>query len=104
MDGMSEGIEHTLVGHLGHRWVSVNRVCDVLEDGAHLEGKRPFADQFADVRADALNAEDAVVVFTSHHTDEAAGFLCLLGKRAAVGGQRELARDDGVTGFLGLVG
>ena len=50
--------------------------------GAHLKGKRPFTNQFADVGADALNAEDEVVVLASHHADEAAGFLCFLGERA----------------------
>ena len=80
MDGMSEGVEHTFVRHLSHRGVSVDRVSDVLEDGAHLQGKRPLANQLTDVRADALNAEDSVIVFTGYDTDETAGFLCFLGE------------------------
>ena len=101
---MTQRVEHTLVGHLGHGWMSVNRVRNVFEDGTHLEGEGPFSNQFADVGAHALNAEDAVVVFTGHHSDEAAGFLGFLGQGATVGGQRELARDNGVSCLFGLVG
>lgn len=78
VDGVLQRIEHTFVGHLGHRGVSVNRVGDVLEDGAQLEGEGPLTDQFADVGADALNAEDAGVVFAGHHADEAARLVNLI--------------------------
>lgn len=78
VDGVLQRIEHIFVGHLGHRGVSVNRVGDVLEDGAQLEGEGPLTDQFADVGADALNAEDAGVVFAGHHADEAARLVNLI--------------------------
>ena len=96
---MAQRVEDTLVGHLGHRWVGVNRVGDVLEDGPHLEGEGPLAHQFTDVGADALDAKDAMVVLTGHDSNKAPGLFRFLSQGATVGRQRKLPRDDGVTGF-----
>ena len=64
--------------HLGHGWMGVNGVRNVFQDRTHFKGKRPFAHQFADVGANALDSKDSVVVFSSHHPNEAAGFLGFL--------------------------
>ena len=92
------------MGHFGHGWVSVDGVGDVFENGPHLKRKGPLADQFTDVGADALDAEDTVVVFSGNHTNEAPGFLCFLGERTAVRSERELPCNDRMARFLGLVG
>ena len=80
VNGMAQRVEHALVGHLGHGRMSVNRMCNVFEDCAHFQGQRPFTDKFADVGAHALNAKDAMVVFSCDDTDKAPGFLGLLGE------------------------
>ena len=79
VDGMTQRVEHTLVGHLGHRWVSVNRVRNVFQHGTHFKRQRPFTNKFADVGAHALNTEDAVVVLSSDDTNESTGLFGLLG-------------------------
>ena len=70
VNGMPQRIKDPFVGHLGHGWMGVNGVRNVFQDRTHFKGKRPFAHQFADVGAHALNAEDTVVVFSSDDTNE----------------------------------
>ena len=104
MDGVAQGSQHGFVGHFGHRGVSMDGSREVLEDRAHFQGERPFAHQFGNVGAHALDAQDAMVVFSGHDADESAGLFRFHGQGAAVRGQGELANDDRVSSGLGFVG
>ena len=37
VDSMAQRIENALMGHLGHRWVCVNRMGNVFKHGAHFK-------------------------------------------------------------------
>ena len=49
VNGMPQRVEHGFVRHLGHGWVSVYGVGDVLQNSAHFEGQGPLSNLFADV-------------------------------------------------------
>ncbi len=79
VNGMTERIEYAFVSHLSHRWVSVDGMCNVFQYRSHFQCERPFSNQFADVGSNTLDAQDAMIVFSSDHADESPGlfsFLC----------------------------
>jgi hypothetical protein len=83
--------------------MSMDGVRDVFEHSAHLKGQGPLTNEFTDVRSNALDSEDAMVVFTGDHTNEPTGLFRFLGQGPSVGSKWELSDDDWMTGFFGLL-
>jgi hypothetical protein len=77
---MTERVEDAFMGHFSHRWMSVDGMSNVFQYRTHFQCKRPFTNQFADVGANTLDAEDAMVVFSGDHTNEPTGLFGLLGE------------------------
>lgn len=67
---VAQGGQDTLVGHLGHGWMSVDGASNIFEQCSHFESKGPFTNQLTDVSPNALDPKDSMIVFSSADSNE----------------------------------
>ena len=91
---MAQGGQDTLVGHLGHGWMSVDGASNIFEQCSHFESKGPFTNQLTDVSSNALDTKDSMIVFSSADSNESSRLLSLLSEGSSVCTERELSNDD----------
>src|SRR5487761_400078 len=89
MDGMAIDRERRFLDRFLERGVSMNGTRDVLGGRGEFHGQRSLGDHRAGVRADDMDAEDAIAAGIGENFDKAFGES--VGASARIGRERELA-------------